>query len=80
MCFGSILEDEKCSHLLLILNIPILRNGAMQVAFIINEYKSCEIRNQMFFNVMFSFSKTKDKTCYDINIAKLNYLVAPFHI
>ena len=27
----------------------------------INEYKACEIIYQMFFNVMFSFSKTKDK-------------------
>ena len=38
----------------------ILRSGVMQVVFI-NECKSCEISNQMFFNVMFSFSKTKDK-------------------
>ena len=36
----------------------------MQVVFI-NECKSREISNQMFFNVMFSFSKTKS---YDINI------------
>ena len=27
---------------------------------LINECKSCEISNQMFFNVTFSFSKTKD--------------------
>ena len=33
------------------------------------EYKSCEIRNQMFLNVMFTFLKTKD-TGYDINIAE----------
>ena len=32
----------------------------MQVVFI-NECKSCEISNQMFFSVMFSFLKTKDK-------------------
>ena len=32
----------------------------MQKLFI-NESKSCEIGNQMFFNVMFSFSETKDK-------------------
>ena len=32
----------------------------MQVVFI-NECKSCEISNQMFLNVMFSFSKTKDE-------------------
>ena len=34
------------------LNIP---------AVFINEYKACEISYQMHFNVMFSFSKTKDK-------------------
>ena len=39
-------------------NIPILKNPVIQVVFI-NECKSCEISNQMFFNVMFSFSKTK---------------------
>ena len=27
----------------------------------INECKSCEISNKMFFNVMFSFSKTKSE-------------------
>ena len=27
---------------------------------------ACEISYQMFFNVMFLFSKTKDKTSYDI--------------
>ena len=27
----------------------------------INEYMTCEISYQMFFNVMFSFSKAKDK-------------------
>ena len=32
----------------------------MQVVFI-NECKSCEISNQMFFNVMGTFLKTKDK-------------------
>ena len=32
----------------------------MQVVFI-NECKSCEISNQIFLNVMLSFSKTKDK-------------------
>ena len=40
--------------------MPILRSGAMQVLFI-NERKSCEISNQIAFNVMFSFSKTKDE-------------------
>ena len=30
----------------------------MQVMFI-NEWKTCEISNQMFFNLMFSISKTK---------------------
>ena len=39
----------------------------MQVVFI-TECKSCEISNQMFFNV----------TGYDINIAKYNYLVVSF--
>ena len=34
------------------LNIPVV---------FINEYKADEISYQMFFNVMFSFSKTKDK-------------------
>ena len=32
----------------------------MQVVFI-NECKPCEISNQMVFNVMFSFSKTKEE-------------------
>ena len=41
----------------------------MQVVFI-NECKSCEISNQIFFNAMFSFSKAKKQTGYDINIAK----------
>ena len=49
----------------------------MQVVFK-NECRSCEIINQMFFSVMFSFSKIK-KNGYDINIAKQNYLVAPFY-
>ena len=31
----------------------------MQVVFI-NQCKSCEISNQMFFDVMFSFSKAED--------------------
>ena len=52
----------------------------MQVV-IINECKSCEISNQMFFNVMFPFSKTKNEVVMnDINVAKQNYLVAPFHM
>ena len=38
----------------------ILRSGAFQLVFI-NECKSCEISSQMFFNVMFSFSKTRDQ-------------------
>ena len=56
------------SYLHLILNIPLLRSGVMQVVFIvimlvvfIAECKSCEINNQFCFNVMFPFSKTKDK-------------------
>ena len=32
----------------------------MQTVFI-NDRKSCEISNQMFFNEMFSFTKTKDE-------------------
>ena len=44
----------------MILNIHILRSGVKQVVFI-NECKYCEISNQMFFNVMFSFLKTKGK-------------------
>ena len=43
-----------------ILNTPILRSGAMQVV-LINASKSCEIGNQMLFNVMFSFLKPKDE-------------------
>ena len=38
----------------------------MQVVFI-NECKSCEISNQMFFNVMFSFSKTN----YELIMTKI---------
>ena len=30
-------------------------------AVFINEYNACEISYQMYFNVMFSFLKTKDK-------------------
>ena len=48
----------------------------MHVVFI-NECKSCEISNQMFFSVMFSFSKTKGELAMT-NILKYNYLVAPF--
>ena len=59
-CFGAILEDSKCSKLLLILNIPILISGVMQLVFI-NKCKSFEISNQMLFNVMFSFSKAEEK-------------------
>ena len=50
----------------------------MQVVFI-NKCKSCEIKNQMFFNIMFSFLKTKDQLVMK-NIAKQNYLVVPFHM
>ena len=32
----------------------------MQVVFI-NECRSCEISNQMFFDALFSFSKTQDE-------------------
>ena len=44
----------------MILNIPTLRSGVMQAMFK-NDSKSFDISNQVFFNVMFSFSKTKDK-------------------
>ena len=44
----------------------------------INEYKSFEISNQKIFNVMITFFQNKRQTDYDINIAKQNYLVAPF--
>ena len=37
-----------------------IKKWCIKVMFI-NEYKSCEICNQMFFDVMFSFSKTKDE-------------------
>ena len=41
----------------------------MQVMFI-NQCKSCENSNQMFFNVMFFIFGNKRRTGYDINIAK----------
>ena len=40
-----------------IITVPTL-SGVMQVVFI-NECRSCEISNQMSFNIMFSFSKQK---------------------
>ena len=40
--------------------MPTLTSGVMQVIFI-NECKYCETSSQMFLNVMFSFSKTKDE-------------------
>ena len=44
--------------------VPFLRmknvSGVMYVVFI-NECKSYEISNQMFFNVIFSFSKAKEE-------------------
>ena len=51
-----------------VLNIPILRSGVMQMVFI-NECKSYETSNQMIFNAMFSFLKTKDELIMT-NIAK----------
>ena len=42
------------------LDKPILRSGVMQAVFI-TESKSSEISNQIFFNVMLSFLKTKDE-------------------
>ena len=38
----------------------MLRSGVMQVMFI-NQCRSCEISNQMFFNAMFLLLKTKDE-------------------
>ena len=38
----------------------MLRRGVTQMVFV-NDCKSCESGNELFFNVMFSFSKTKDK-------------------
>ena len=46
VCVGAILEENT-----------YIESTVMQVLFI-NECKSCEISNQMFFNVMFSFLKT----------------------
>ena len=40
------------------ITVPTLRSGVMQMVFI-NKCKSCEISNQMFFNVMFSFLENK---------------------
>ena len=48
--------------------MPILKSAVIQVV-LKNECKSCEISRQMFFNVMFSFLKTKDKL-FMTNIAK----------
>ena len=54
----------------MILNIPILRSGIMQMVFI-NECKPREVSHQMFFNVMFSFFlKKKRRTGYGMNTAK----------
>ena len=39
--------------------------------------KSCEIRNQIFFNAMLSFSKTKEELVMT-NSTKQNCLVVPF--
>ena len=50
-----------------LITVNTLRSGVMQVVFI-NECRSCEINNQMFFNVM--FFENKRWTCYDINIRK----------
>ena len=38
--------------------LTYINSGVMQVVFI-NELKSCEISNQMFFSVLFLFLKTK---------------------
>ena len=41
----------------------------MQIVFI-NKCKSCEISNQIFFNVIFSIFENERQTCYYINIVK----------
>ena len=43
-----------------LITVNTLRSGVMQVVFI-NECRSCEISNQMFFDALFSFSKTQDE-------------------
>ena len=53
-----------------VLSYPWFWTYLYQEEVLINECKSCKISNQMFFNVMFSFSKTKKQTSSDINIAK----------
>ena len=63
------LKIKNVFWLLLILNIPILRSGVTQMLFM-NECKSSEISNQVFFNIVFSFCKNKRRTDYEINIAK----------
>ena len=67
----------KLFLLLLVLNITILRSGAMQVE-LINKCKSCEISNQMFFNIMFSFLKRKDKLEHFMKINKGYQLLTIF--
>ena len=49
-------------------NTPIIKNVVLQ-AVLINESKSCGVSNQMFFDVIFSFSKKK-RIGYNINIPK----------
>ena len=56
-------------------NMPILKSAVMQLVFI-NECKYCEIGNQMFFNVMFSFLKTQEElVMIYINIAKIKLFI-----
>ena len=45
----------------MIFSIPVLGSGAMQVMFI-NECKSCEISNQMFFNQMSTTNRQTSTT------------------
>ena len=51
----------------------------MQIVFI-NKCKSCEINNQIFFNVIFSIFENERQTCYYINIVKKKYLVVLFRM
>ena len=77
-CFGTIIKDYwKCYWLLLILNIPMLRSGVMQVVFI-DDCKSCETINQIFFNVMFSLLKTKEELVMTLIFQNKTILRRPF--
>ena len=67
LCFLVSFLKFKTVLITLVLNITTLRSGAMQVEFI-NKCKSYETSNQMFFNIMFSFLKRKDKLEHFVKI------------